>query len=185
VAKAGRDRADPPMMRAPPMRRWTWLAAAPLLLGGAAAPVAVHARHNMHIAHARIVLEGTEVTARVRMFRDDLQKAVKTRVNEDSVSRAAVGAYVGKNFMVTANGARLAAELVSSGGETEGDQPVWWVVVQWKAAKPVTALGLKVHVLFDTFGDQQNIVILSRQPGDERRSLYFQPGDLKEQVVRF
>ncbi len=48
-----------------------------------------------------------------------------------------------------------------------------------------TSLGLKVHVLFDTFGDQQNIVILSRQPGDERRSLYFQPGDLKEQVVRF
>ena len=183
MEEAGHD--DPPVTRTLPMRRWVLLAAGPLLLAGPAPATTVSARHNTHIAHARILVDGATVTARVRMFRDDLQKAVKVKVNEDSASRVAVGAYVGKNLMVTADGTRLAAELVGSGGETEGDQPVWWVVVRWKAAKPVTAVGLKVHVLFETFGDQQNIVVLSKQPGDERRSLYFQTGDLKEQVVKY
>ena len=67
----------------------------------------------------------------------------------------------------------------------DGDQPVWWVLVQWKAVRPVTVLGLTAHVLFDTFDDQQNIVVVNRQPGDERRSLYFQTGDRTEQIIRF
>ena len=150
----------------------------PLLFG--AAPF-----HNTHIAHTRLVLEGTTVVARVRMFRDDLEKALKHKIAPDSASRRSVAAYIGKHLGVSADGVPLVAEVVDGGGEMDGDQAIWWVLVQWKAAKPVKALGLKVHVLFDTFDDQQNIVIVNRQPGDERRSLYFQPGDRTEQVVSF
>jgi len=125
------------------------------------------------------------VVARVRMFRDDLQKALKQKVTADPAALAAVSAYIGKSMGVTADGVQLTAEVVDSGGDSEGDQPIWWVLVQWRAARPVHAIGLTVHVLFDTFDDQQNIVVVSKQPGDERRSLYFQAGDRKEQVVRF
>jgi hypothetical protein len=132
-----------------------------------------------------MVVEGTMVVARVRMFRDDLQKAVKLRPSDEPAAQAAVSAYIARSLGVSADGVRLTAEVVDSGGDTEGDQPVWWVLVQWKAARPVRTLGLKVHVLFDAFDDQQNIVVLNKQPGDERRSLYFQTGDRTEQVVRF
>lgn len=147
--------------------------------------VPAHTPHNTHIAHARVVIEGTVVVARVRMFRDDLEKALKQKVGEEPAAQAAVSAYVGRNFGVAADGTPLTGEVVDSGGDSDGDQRIWWVLVQWRAAKPVASLGLKVHVLFDTFSDQQNIVVVNRQPGDDRRSLYFQPGDLTEQVLRF
>lgn len=141
--------------------------------------------HDMHVAHTRMVVEGAVVVARVRMFRDDLQKALKRTVADDTASRAAVNAYVVRNFVVTAGGARLTAEVLDGGGDTDGDQPVWWVLVQWKAAQPVKLLGVKVQLMFETFGDQQNIVQVSKQPGDVRRGLYFQAGDRSEQVLRF
>ena len=141
--------------------------------------------HDLHVAHTRMVVEGAVVVARARMFRDDLQKALKRPVIDDTASRAAVNAYVLRNFIVTSGGARLTAEVLDGGGDTDGDQPVWWVLVQWKAAQPVKVLGLKVQLMFETFGDQQNIVQVSKQPGDERRGLYFQAGDRSEQVLRF
>ncbi len=162
------------------------LAAGSLLTLGASPPHAAPAtRHDMHIAHTRMVVEGTMVVARVRMFRDDLEKGIKRKVTDEAAAQAAVSAYIGQTFGVTADGARLTAEVVDSGGDAEGDQPIWWVLVQWKAARPIHTVGLKVHVLFDTFNDQQNVVVLNKQPGDERRSLYFQPGDRTEQVVTF
>jgi hypothetical protein len=141
--------------------------------------------HNMHVANTRMVVEGPVVVARVRMFRDDLQKALKRPAADDAAWRGAVAAYVGQNFTVVANGARLAGEVLDSGADIDGDQPIWWVLVQWKATRPVTVLSLKVHLLFDAFGDQQNIVQVSKQPGDERHGLYFQAGDRSEQVLKF
>lgn len=141
--------------------------------------------HDLHVAHTRMVVEGTAVVARVRMFRDDLQKAIRRPVTDDAASSAAVAAYVTQHFTVSANGATLAGTVLESGGDVDGDQAIWWVIVQWKAAAPVRTLGLKVHLMFETFGDQQNLVQLSRQPGDERHALYFQAGDRSEQVLKF
>ena len=143
------------------------------------------APHDLHVAHTRMVVEGALVVGRVRMFRDDLQKALKKSPADDPAWRSAVATYVGQNFSVTANGTRLTAEVVDSGADMDGDQPIWWVLVQWKAAQPVKVLGLKVLLMFDTFPDQQNLVQLSKQPGDERHGLYFQAGDRSEQVLKF
>lgn len=170
-------------------RRWRAGAAASLLalpLGpGAGLSAPPPAMHNTHISHTRLVLEGPVVLARVRMYRDDLEKALKRKITDDPAAQAAVAQYVTKNFGVRADGVPLAGEMLDGGSDKDGDQPVWWVLVQWKAARPVTALGLKAHVLFDTFDDQQNLVVVNRQPGDERRSLYFQTGDRTEQTIRF
>ena len=125
------------------------------------------------------------VLARVRMFRDDLEKGFKQKIAETPAGLALVGAHVARQLVVRADGVPLAAEVLDGGPDQDGDQPIWWVLIQWKAAKPVVALGLKVHVLFDTFDDQQNLVVVNRQPGDDRRTLYFQGGDRSEQVVKF
>ncbi len=141
--------------------------------------------HNLHLTHTRMVIEGAAVVARVRMFRDDLDKALKRKVSDDAASKAAVAAYMSQYFMVSADGSKLTGEVLDSGADMDGDQAIWWVLVQWKAAKPVKTIGVKVHLMFESFNDQQNTVLVARQPGDERRGLYFQAGDLKEQVLKF
>lgn len=143
------------------------------------------APHDLHLTHTRMVIEGTAVVARVRMFRDDLEKSLKRKITDDAASRAAVAAYMSQHFMVSADGAKLTGEVLDSGGDMDGDQPVWWVLVQWKAATPVKSLGVRVHLMFESFRDQQNTVLVAKQPGDERRGLYFQAGDLKEQILKF
>lgn len=163
-------------------RRLAFGASTLLLLGASPPPTTPH---NLHLTHTRMVIEGTAVVARVRMFRDDLEKSLKRRITDDAASRAAVAAYMSQHFMVSADGTKLTGEVLDSGGDMDGDQPVWWVLVQWKAAKPVKSLGVRVHLMFESFNDQQNTVLVARQPGDERRGLYFQAGDLAEQVLKF
>jgi len=141
--------------------------------------------HNLHVAHTRLVVEGAVMVARVRMFRDDLQKALKQPVGDDATSKAAVAAYVSRTFTLVADGATLTGDVLDGGADMDGDQPIWWVIVQWKAARPVKALGVKAHLMFETFNDQQNIVMVAKQPGDHRQSLYFQAGDRAEQVLKF
>jgi hypothetical protein len=143
------------------------------------------APHDLHLSHTRMVIEGNAIVARVRMFRDDLQRALHRPVADDAASKAAVAAYLARNFVLTADGTKLTGELLDSGGEMDGDQPVYWVLVQWKTVKPVKTLGVRVHLMFETYRDQQNTVLVARNPGDERRGLYFQAGDLAEQVLRF
>ena len=142
-------------------------------------------RHDFHVSHARVVVEGNVVLARVRFFKDDLEKALKRPMVDDSISHAALTSYVNKTFVVRADGALLTGEFLDGAPDKDGDQAVWWILIQYKAAKPVSALGLRDHVLFETFSDQQNLVALAKQPGDQRKSLYFQAGDRTEQVVRF
>jgi hypothetical protein len=143
------------------------------------------APHDLHLSHTRMVIEGNTVVARTRMFRDDLEKALRRRIANDAGSREAVRAYVAKNFVLTMNGKPLVGEVLDSGGELDADQQVWWVIVQWKTPAPAKTLGVRVHLLFDVYRDQQNTVLVARNPGDERRGLYFQAGDLAEQVLKF
>ena len=153
------------------------VAAATLLM--AAAP------HNKHFSHTRLVLDGTALVARVRLFKDDLEKTLKQPITENAASKAAVAAYVTKQLAVRADGAVLLGEIVDQGGDNDGDQPVWWVLVQWTATSAPKRVGVRDALMFDQFDDQQNLVILSRMPSDDRRTLYFQPGDRSEQVVTY
>ena len=141
--------------------------------------------HNMHIAYTRMVVEGPVVLARVRLFRDDLEKGFKRKITDEPAVQAALAKYLTQRMAVRADGATLTAAVIDGGADLDADQPIWWVLVQWKATKPVKALGIKMHVLFDAFEDQQNLVAVTKQPSDERRTLYFQAGDLTEQTVKF
>lgn len=149
-----------------------------LLLMGAAP-------HNKHFSHTRMVVDGTALVARVRLFKDDLEKTIKRPVADDAASKAAVAAYVARQFNVRVDGVALTGEVIDQGGDNDGDQPVWWVMVQWTAKGAPKRIGVRDALMFDQFDDQQNLVILSRMPGDDRRTLYFQSGDRSEQVVSY
>ncbi|MGE0439205.1 MAG: DUF6702 family protein [Gemmatimonadales bacterium] len=139
--------------------------------------------HNKHLSHARVVLEGTTIAARIRLFRDDLEKAIGRKVTDDSASQAAVTTYVNRQFALRADGTLLAGEALEQGADMEGDQPVWWVLLQWNVPTAPRRLGFRDHLFFDQFTDQQNLLVFSRMPQDDRRTLYFQPGDRGEQVI--
>ena len=161
------------------------VAGAVLLLGSAVTPTAPPPAHSMHIAYTRMVVEGPTVLARVRMFRDDLEKGFKQKITDAPAVQAALAKYLTPQMLVRADGATLVAEIIDGGADQDADQPIWWVLVQWKAAKPVKSLGVTMHVLFHVFTDQQNLVAVTKQPGDERTTLYFQTGDMTEQTVKF
>lgn len=154
------------------------VASASMLLLGAAP-------HNKHFSHTRLVLDGTALVARVRIFKDDLEKALKRKVGDDAASKQAVAGYAARAFILRADDVVLKGEVLDQGGDSDGDQPVTWLLVQWTAPRPPKKIGVKDLILFDQYDDQQNLVILSRMPGDERRTLYFQSGDRSEQVISY
>ncbi len=141
--------------------------------------------HDTHLSHARVVVEGSVVVARIRLFRDDVTRALKHPVGDDSTSKRLLSAYLNRTFGVRADNVALTAELLDGAADVEGDQPVWQVLVQWKAARPVTRLALRDQLLFETFSDQQNVAVVIAQPSDRRQTLYFHAGDRSEQVVTF
>jgi hypothetical protein len=143
-------------------------------------------RHDVHVSHTKLVVEGTTVVAQVRLFRDDLEKTL--RVDAATVPRrdSLLGAYLERTFVLEADGTRLRGRVEGSGIEKDRDQQdVVWVLVDFPAAQPVRALRLRNVIFMETWGDQQNIVQVLHLPGEERRTLYFAPGDTKPQELAF
>lgn len=167
----------------------TAVAAAMALGGPAVAPASLPdpaVRHDLHVSHTRLVLDGVHVVARVRLFRDDLAKALGAPIGKNAATRAAFERYLNQHFLVRADGVRLTCRIEDDDADADPNgEPVWWAIIQCDAPTPVRALGLINEVLFDTFRDQQNLVTVIKAPEDERRALYFQGGDRREQTVRF
>jgi hypothetical protein len=156
--------------------------------GVAASPRAGQAAgHDLHLSHTRLLVDGATVTARVRVFEDDLARALGITTAGAAPTDAQLVAYIERHLLVRADGTVLRGPTLGGAGrEVDGQgQPVRWVLVTWRAARPIGTLALRVALLFETFGDQQNIVIAARGTGEERRTLSFQAGDTGEQVVRF
>lgn len=162
------------------MIRW---ALAGLLAGVLPGEPAVPAAHNKHLSYARVVLQDGALLGRIRMYRDDLEKALRRPVADDSATKASVAAYLNQQFGIRADGVNLPGEYLEQGADTDGDQPVWWVLVQWRPARPPRQLIFRDHVMFDLFSDQQNLLVIARMPQDDRRTLFFQAGDRREQSV--
>lgn len=150
----------------------------------AAAPPA--ARHDTHLSHARMVVEGRTVTCRIRLFRDDLEAGLRRMAGDSAVrvgaaqrQDALVSRYLAERLRVVAGGQALAGELLASGVEVDqARQEVAWYILQYQAARPVTDLAIRNTVLFEVFpATQQNIVQVVRLPAEDRVTLYFAPGD--------
>jgi hypothetical protein len=143
-------------------------------------------RHDVHVTHARLVLDGSHAVARIRWFRDDLERALGRPLAATAESRATLTSYLGTHFRVRADGVALACRIEEDAPDQDPNgESVWWAVIQCDAARDIRTIGLTNTLLFDQFRDQQNLVTVIKAPEDERRSLYFQGGDRREQQVTF
>ena len=156
-------------------------------------PIGRTALHDIHLSHTRMVVDGATVQARIRVFHDDLEMVLRRHtarqelsVRDESSQDSLFAAYLDATVSLTSAGERLRPHVIQSGRDPDAtDSPMWWYLVEFRAAKPIQTLAVKYELMFEVFDDQRNIVSVVKMPGEARRSLYFAPGERGEQVVRF
>jgi hypothetical protein len=140
-----------------------------------------------------MVLEGKTVACRIRLFKDDLEKALRLysgqaalRLTAEARADSLFQVYFNQKVTLEADGKRLVLKVSASGTEhDQAAQDVVWYVLEGESGAPVSKLVLLNGLMFEMFRDQQNIVQLLRTPGDVHRTLYFVSTDPREQTVSF
>ena len=149
--------------------------------------------HDTHVSYTRMVLEGTTVAFRIRLFRDDLEKALRQFSGKADLTLSAgaradslFGAYLGKTLTLEADGKRIVLRVSGSGLERDPSaQEVVWYVLEGDVPANPKRLGILNGVMFEMFRDQQNLVQLLREPGGIRKTMYFVGSDPTQQTVTF
>lgn len=168
-----------------------FLALAAMLITADGASTAPSALHDLHLTHARMVVEGKTVVCRIRVFRDDAEVALRGFTGQLAFQLTGAdrgdsifGAYAAKHLLLRADDATLALRVTASGAERDpaGEEVVWYVL-QGEAPRPITRLGVLNGLMFELFRDQQNLMTVLRLPGSERKTLYFVSTDPREQVI--
>lgn len=147
--------------------------------------------HDIHLSHTRMVVEGATITARVRVFHDDLEAALRRHsgraelmVRDGSSQDSIFIAYLESRVTLHSGGVRLKPRVLQSGPDPDAvDSPMWWYVVEFKAPRPIAELTLRHELMFELFGDQRNIVALVHMPHQARYSMYFAAGESRAQTV--
>ena len=174
-------------------RRAAWLAVLllPLLPSAGGGAEAAATAHDLHITYADLAIEGDVVAGRVRLFQDDLERALGPAAGADVVSLrpgpeadALVLGYLREHLRIAADGVQLDPAILDSGRDMRDREAVWWVVVRYRAAAPVRSLHVTNTLFFELFDDQRNVVKLVRFPEQTQRTYHFAPGEA-EAVVRF
>jgi hypothetical protein len=149
------------------------------------------APHDLHVAYGDLAVEGSVVAGRLRFFKDDLERALGPFVGADALSLAPspeadalVLRYLRERLVIRVSGAALEPELAASGEDELDREPVWWVLVQYRAASPVLDFTVRNVLLFELFDDQRNVMKFVHFPDETPRTFYFAPGE-DEHRVRF
>jgi hypothetical protein len=149
--------------------------------------------HDVHLTHTRMVLDGKLVACRVRLFKDDLEKALQAfgkqpqfHITAEARADSLFAAYFNQTVTLVADGQRVSLTVSASGTEKDPSaQEVVWYVLEGSSGAAVQRLGLLNGLLFELFRDQQNLVQLLREPGGIRKTLYFVSTDPRSQEVAF
>ena len=162
------------------------LAGALLTAAPAGAPTA-RTRHDFHVSYTRMAIEGASISAQIRVFGDDVTKALVERTKTPSLvlgsapGQAVFQKYLAESFPVTANGRLLAPVVASATQERE----MWSYIVTWTATAPITAISMHNAAMMELFDDQQNIVKLKHIGSGKESTLFYAGGSRADQVVRF
>lgn len=151
---------------------------------------ALHPRavvHDVHLTYARLVVRGSTVSGSVRLFKDDLDRALAafagSRGSNDASLDSLFAAYLNSNSSLASAGRSLPARVVRSGADPDAtDPPMWNFQIEASATAPISALSIRIGLLFELYKDQKNIVTLIGLPNQERRSLFF-TSDSKTKLV--
>jgi len=136
-----------------------------------------------------MVLEGRSVALRIRLFHDDLQRALGRFAGDTTLRLTPAGlqdslftAYVARTFRLEADGRPVSLRVTAS--STERDQVaelVVFYVLEGELPRAPDRLRLRHGVLCEVFDDQQNIIEVLRLPDNRRRTLYFTARDQRPQ----
>jgi len=161
------------------------------LLASEARGVGAPEAHELHLAYGDLAVEGSLIAGRLRFFKNDLEQAIGPLVGATAINLepgteadALVMRYVRDNLHVSIDGQELEASLLGSGQDELDREPVWWVIVQYRAPGPVEELRVSNTLLFDLYDDQRNIFKFVHFPDETQRTFYFAEGE-SEHVVRF
>jgi hypothetical protein len=156
---------------------------------GAVAPAFDAVAHDLHVAYADVAVEGAVLAARIRIFKDDLERALGSDLGVDAVqldpgpeADALVLRYLRRHLRLEREGAELVPEILQSGEDLLDREPIWWVVVQYRAAGPVEELTVRNTILLELFDDQRNVVKFVRFPDETSRTFYFAHGEEERRV---
>lgn len=143
-------------------------------------------RHDFHVSYTRMAIEPTVISAQLRLFTDDVTRALVERTRRPSITlnspegEAAFRAYLIESFQITVNGRRLVPVVVSSAQ----DRDMWSYLVTWSSAAPITSLALHNATLFELFDDQQNIVKVKHLASGRESTLFFAGGSRADQIFK-
>ncbi|MBC7841524.1 MAG: hypothetical protein H7099_04405 [Gemmatimonadaceae bacterium] len=163
------------------------LLAGALVTAAPAAAPAARVHHDFHVSYTRMAIEGTSISAQIRVFGDDVTKALVERTKVPALTpgsaagQAAFQKYLVESFPVTANGRVLVPVVASATAERE----MWSYIVTWTATAPITAISMHNSAMMELFDDQQNIVKIKHIGSGKESTLFYAGGSRVDQVVRF
>lgn len=140
-----------------------------------------------------MVIEGRTIALRIRLFKDDLEKALQRFAGKPDLHLTAevradslFGAYFGKVVTLAADGRQVSLRVSASGTETDASsQDVVWYVLEGESGAVIARLAILNGLMFELYRDQQNLIQLLREPGGIRKTLYFVATDAREQLMSF
>jgi hypothetical protein len=145
------------------------------------------AAHDFHVSYTRMAVEGSSISAQIRMFGDDITKALVSQSKTPALvlnsvpGQAAAQAYLAAAFPILANGRALVPVIVSATQERD----MWSYIVTWTAAAPITSLSMHNAAMMEYFDDQQNIVKVKYIGSGTEATLFYSGGSRADQVVKF
>ncbi|HMB93768.1 MAG TPA: DUF6702 family protein [Rhodothermales bacterium] len=136
--------------------------------------------HDFHISYGRVAVEDNVVVFRVRFFKDDLEEALRKyhkapefALEVNPAVDAQFVAYFNERLVLETEGQQLTGQIIGSGEEMEGKEPMWWYALQYEASATIKKLTIKNQLLLELFDDQKNIVKVRHFPDDKQQSYYF------------
>ncbi len=163
------------------MRRLVSLA---LILLSAASLAGAPAAHDFHVSYARLALEGRAGLLQIRLFKDDLELALRGRFNRPALTMkvdpaidSLFATYLNETLILTFGDQAVPGVIVSSGEEVQNGIPVWWYTLSYETAAGFDRLHIRHDVLLDVFDDQKNVFRVKHFPSENEWSLYFVNGD--------
>ncbi|MEJ2203783.1 MAG: hypothetical protein P8170_06710 [Gemmatimonadota bacterium] len=154
------------------------LALAPLPGDGAGA------LHDLHVTYGNAAVEGNLVLIRLRLFKNDLEEALRRHAADPQLTLQANPAtdglfmkYVSEKFSIAVGGEELPGRIVASGEDLLDREPVWWYTLQFDAPEPVTTFRVRNTLLFELFDDQRNVVKFVHFPEETQRTYSFAEGE--------
>ncbi|MEJ2538502.1 MAG: hypothetical protein P8188_00745 [Gemmatimonadota bacterium] len=175
------------MTRRPGPRMLLTTALLLVLPGAGDAPTAPH---DLHMTYGDLAVEGRVIAGRIRMFKEDLERALGPMVGADALSLspgseadALVMRYLRDHLEIEVEGRIVEPRLLESGQDELDREVVWWVLVQYEAPSPAERFTVRNRLFFELFDDQRNVFKFVRFPEEVQLTFTFTPGE-SEHVVR-